>query len=539
MNFSRLRLSLSDSSDITGRFALTLAAATTTVTLVSIMISLLLALSTGEYTLLLTNLVVLALALASTLLVLRGYIREASILLVVTYTFGALGSSITNPLLAALALISAAALASPTAFVVVNLLVLGRVGLEAVAFTALNSSAIATGALNLEAYLSPLFSLTLLSLVMRYFITITQNTAQRAQRSADLLQASAEIGQAATRLLDTRDLLNQTASLLASRFNYYGVRIYQVNEAGTELFLSADSSETKTQRTESRRIPVSAQTAVGQAVLRARFTIVRYNDQSLNHDDWGLHTRSQLALPLLSRDRVIGVIDIQSRDDEAFSSNDLQALLVVTEVLSSALGNARLFEAQRQTAEENQRLYESAQASLREIQRLNQELTGQAWDSYTQQGELGVTLERSALITKAEWTEGLKRASEARQPVLHQNGEADPVVAVPLLLRGEVIGAIEIQPSENTPPADTLEMVEAVAQRLAVSLENARLYEETTAAAAYEQRINDIAARYQEVTTVDELLRITVTELSQSLGAAQGAIRLSRSRPEGERDDNE
>ncbi len=539
MNFSRLRLSLSDSSDITGRFALTLAAATTTVTLVSITISLLLALSTGEYTLLLTNLVVLALALASTLLVLRGYIREASILLVVTYTFGALGSSITNPLLAALALISAAALASPTAFVVVNLLVLGRVGLEAVAFTALNSSAIATGALNLEAYLSPLFSLTLLSLVMRYFITITQSTAQRAQRSADLLQASAEIGQAATRLLDTRDLLNQTASLLASRFNYYGVRIYQVNEAGTELFLSADSSETKTQRTESRRIPVSAQTAVGQAVLRARFTIVRYNDQSLNHDDWGLHTRSQLALPLLSRDRVIGVIDIQSRDDEAFSSNDLQALLVVTEVLSSALGNARLFEAQRQTAEENQRLYESAQASLREIQRLNQELTGQAWDSYTQQGELGVTLERSALITKAEWTEGLKRASEARQPVLHQNGEADPVVAVPLLLRGEVIGAIEIQPSENTPPADTLEMVEAVAQRLAVSLENARLYEETTAAAAYEQRINDIAARYQEVTTVDELLRITVTELSQSLGAAQGAIRLSRSRPEGERDDNE
>jgi GAF domain-containing protein len=536
MNMSNLRLSLRDPSDINARFALTLSIATASVTLVSTVISLLLAFATGQYITLAANVVVVVLAVSSTILVLRGYIRHAAVLLIITYTAGALGSSIANPLLAALALIAAATLANPTAFVIVNLIVLGRVGLEAIIFTALNTHAITTGVLNLDAYVSPLFSLTLLSLVTRYFITITQNTAQKAQRSAELLQASADIGQAASRLLDSRDLLNQTSNLMASRFNYYIVRIYQVNDAGTELVLSADSGETRTQRPETRRHAVNAQLAVGQAVLRARYTIVRFGDQGFTREDWELHTRSQLALPLLSRDRVIGVVDIQSRDDDAFSSNDLQALLVVTEVLSSALGNARLFEAQRQTAEENQSLYESAQANLREIQRLNQELTGQVWDSYTQQGELGVTLQQTSLSTKADWTEGLKRASEARQAIVHQTDESEPVVAVPLLLRGEVIGAIEVQPNQNTHPSETLEMVEAVAQRLAVSLENARLYEETTAAAAHEQRINDIAARYQEVTTVDELLRITVTELSESLGAESGAIRLSRVKPEGERD---
>ena len=66
----------------------------------------------------------------------------------------------------------------------------------------------------------------------------------------------------------------------------------------------------------------------------------------------------------------------------------------------------------------------------------------------------------------------------------------------------------------------------AVAQRLALSLENARLYEATLEAAAQEQRINDIAARFQSVATVDELLRITLAELSETLGAEHSSIRL-------------
>jgi uncharacterized protein YunC (DUF1805 family) len=71
-------------------------------------------------------------------------------------------------------------------------------------------------------------------------------------------------------------------------------------------------------------------------------------------------------------------------------------------------------------------------------------------------------------------------------------------------------------------------MVQAVAQRLALSLENARLYEATLQAAAQEQRINDIAARFQSVATIDELLRITLAELSETLGAERGSIRLGR-----------
>src|SRR5690606_26051157 len=99
-------------------------------------------------------------------------------------------------------------------------------------------------------------------------------------------------------------------------------------------------------------------------------------------------------------------------------------------------------------------------------------------------------------------------------------------VAVPVVLRGEVIGAIEVEPSEEIEAANTVEMMQAVAQRLAISLDNARLFEEAQAATAQEQRINQIVTRYQSANSVDDLLRITLTELSQTLGAQHGAIRL-------------
>jgi hypothetical protein len=70
-------------------------------------------------------------------------------------------------------------------------------------------------------------------------------------------------------------------------------------------------------------------------------------------------------------------------------------------------------------------------------------------------------------------------------------------------------------------------MMRTVTQRLALSLDKARLFEESQEATAQEQRINEIVARYQSVTNVDELLRITLVELSQTLGATGGAIRLS------------
>jgi hypothetical protein len=69
-------------------------------------------------------------------------------------------------------------------------------------------------------------------------------------------------------------------------------------------------------------------------------------------------------------------------------------------------------------------------------------------------------------------------------------------------------------------------MVRALSQRLAVSLDNARLFEESHEATAQEQRVSEIVAQYQSANSVDELLQITLEGLAETLGAEEGAIRL-------------
>ena len=95
-----------------------------------------------------------------------------------------------------------------------------------------------------------------------------------------------------------------------------------------------------------------------------------------------------------------------------------------------------------------------------------------------------------------------------------------------MMLGNEVIGAIEVEATDGTQEADIRDMVNAVAQRLALNLDKARLFEESQEATAREQRINEIVTRYQSLNNIDELLRITLQELSQSLGATHSSIRL-------------
>ena len=239
------------------------------------------------------------------------------------------------------------------------------------------------------------------------------------------------------------------------------------------------------------------------------------------------NTRSELALPILDGDKIIGALDVQSRRYEIFTTEVIQALQVVANQLGITIRNARLFEEQEKATGEARRLFLESETNLREIQRLNQQLTRSGWQDYLQTGKpvSGVTLQSDEMLTSAEWSTHLLEASQGRQSVTSER-DGQRIIAVPMMLGNEVIGAIEVEATDTTQESDITEMVNAVAQRLALSLDKARLFEESREATASEQRINQIVTRYQSVNNVDELLRITLQELSQSLGATHSSIRL-------------
>jgi GAF domain-containing protein len=198
--------------------------------------------------------------------------------------------------------------------------------------------------------------------------------------------------------------------------------------------------------------------------------------------------------------------------------------------LSQAIQNARLFEGQQQNLLQNRRLFLESETNLREIERLNRQLTGQSWQEYIVERDpamFGVQITGEDVSPgAAEWTPAMRQAAERRRIVSQQRGD-EQTLAVPINIRGEAIGAIEVRLSGQQNQTEVRNIVQAVAERMAVNLENIRLFEQARIAAEREQQINRITARLQGLTSIEDVLSTALDTLGQALGAERGSIRLA------------
>jgi GAF domain-containing protein len=362
-----------------------------------------------------------------------------------------------------------------------------------------------------------------LAMLIRYVNGGIERAALDSIKSSERLQVTNEVGRIASTMLDLDELLKTTVDLISESFGYYHVQVFMVDEERQYANLVASTGRVGRELlNRGHRLAVGSQSVIGRVTQLGDVVIARDTDAESVHSRNELlpSTRSELALPIIEGDRIIGALDVQSADINAFSPNAIQLLQVVAGQLTVAIRNARLFEMQAESVRENKRLFLESEASLREIQRLNRQLTHQVWENYQHGHSNGVVLTRQGEPAKPDWTQSMVTASQTRQPVV--NG----TIAVPLMLRGAVIGAIEVEPGKEGQNA--AEIVEAVASRLAINLDNARLFEESQQATAQEQHINAIVGQYQSALSVEELLQITLTELSQSLDAPVGKIRLAQ-----------
>lgn len=469
-------------------------------------------------------------------------LRLASVVLMVlllTVTVVATGSQLmVFLLLATLTLSVAAALANRLAYMVVNVVVFARglmiVLLPAAAAAAAGAGTIFTRETSLE--LTSLLSLVVVSVTARYFIEQLSQTVRETHRDAQRTAATAQIAQITAGTLDLSALFSRSVELIRDHFDFYHVQVFMLDERGEYAALASSTGAVGQQLlARQHRLAVGSTSVIGRVTYYGQPVIAADTDLDPLHrvNDLLPDTRSEMAVPIFDGERIIGALDVQSRTPRAFAPQDVQVLQTLADLLAVAIRNARLFEDKTRANAEQERLIQMADTNMREIQRLNQQLTRSGWSQFLeQQPEAeGVTLRDGALETDSAWSRTLTEAARAAHPVTAPANGRPGLVAVPVLLRGEVIGAIEVEPDEALLPADVIEVVEAVAQRLAFSLDNARLFEEARLATVQEQRINAIAAQYQSVNSVDDLLRITLTELSETLGARRGAIRLGSASP--------
>jgi len=230
------------------------------------------------------------------------------------------------------------------------------------------------------------------------------------------------------------------------------------------------------------------------------------------------NTRSEAALPLKSRGETIGILDVQSTAPGAFSNDDLQTLTALANQVSIAFENARLLTETR--------------AALTQVQEVYNEFTRAEWSratSHAEQAGFRYHAGRIELLENELRTSEVVSAVENGQvAVQHANGskEKRAAVAVPVKLRGEVIGVLHIESNDSSREwqEDEITLVEAVAERAAFAMENARLFQDARRRAAKEQMISEASAKIGSAFNLENILQTTAEELERVLGGSEVLI---------------
>jgi GAF domain-containing protein len=368
----------------------------------------------------------------------------------------------------------------------------------------------------------------------------TRSTNRVALHSGTI-QHLTEIGDSIARTLFERQELDMflmhTATSIEQCFNTIvdHVNLYTIEPDSQYVVLRASTGPTGERLlAQEEKIEIGGLTVVGHATRTGEAFLVpdlTHNTIYSPHDLLP-KTRSELAIPLVINNEIIGALDVQSSHPNAFDAETVSLLRAIALQVTMAVDGLRLHESVERSMRENQALNEQTQASLREIRRLNYLLTGRAWADYIRQqaDAAAMTLEfedeRTQTHPEADWTPSLDRAaSEHRVITTHADGRH--VIALPIMVRDEVIGAMEFELDPDSDISDSnLELISAVGQRLGLAMENRRLFDETQRVAQREALINDIGAQLQSATGVDAIIQHAAHHLQESLAAQRVTIRI-------------
>ena len=173
---------------------------------------------------------------------------------------------------------------------------------------------------------------------------LIRETSQRA----NLLQTSSDVGRAATSILDEDILIDQTIELIIDGFGFQSVQIYLPDLRNNKILRPHKYMEFGL----TEQIKVGDDHAIGRSVLTRKSAVVRYQTNADKTDASILSDpQSELAVPLQVGNTLIGVIDVQSTDFNAFTEEEISTLETLSAQLAVAIQNARTFREQQETAE--------------------------------------------------------------------------------------------------------------------------------------------------------------------------------------------
>ena len=338
---------------------------------------------------------------------------------------------------------------------------------------------------------------------------LASNLRERSHRQ----ELISQISRRTATLLRLDELLGQAATLIRDSFDYFTVAVFLVS--GDELVLKASTHPAAPQHINNFRLKVGQEGICGWVAAAGRPLVVGDVSRESRYVSIldSAKTLSELAVPILRSDRVIGVLDVQSSRLDAFSEMDVLTQQTIADQLSSSIENARLYEETGRRAERLSLVnrISAAAGAVLDLDDLLETVHREVTPIFEADAffialldEKGDTLDfriqvdegRRETPVREPLGSGLtSRVVATRKPLLvNASGPEDPSgtlwgtgkaptswIGVPMLIGERLIGVMSVQ-TYRVRRYDTEDLLLAttIADQVAVAVENARLYEKVT-----------------------------------------------------------
>lgn len=301
---------------------------------------------------------------------------------------------------------------------------------------------------------------------------------------------------------------------------------------------------------ETENIAINDGSALLEAVRTRQPVMVSLEDPPLRRAHFLPGTFDGVAVPVIYRNNIIGVLDVQSTSQEGFNEDEARVLNTLGDGLAAAIVNLRLVtdlqtSVARQEAENAalrsrlQSLRQADRASRNVWERLvvsrNQAATGNGGAKGAANPNAALAYgfdfdgQHGAHIPASDLPNALRAVLETGAHQVRQEGDVK-VISVPINLRGQLLGAMSFSVAKDRVLSDKqIETAKIVAERLALALENRQLFEQTQAQAERERKASEAASLFITSTDVESVMNVAVRSFNEALGAIHTRIHLQPS----------
>lgn len=317
--------------------------------------------------------------------------------------------------------------------------------------------------------------------------TLEQQVTERTKQ----LTATNEVGRVASSILDPDELLLKTANLITEQFNYYYTSIYLLDPSEKWADLKEATGQAgKVLKQNRHRLEISGKSMVAGCIRDRAPRIAQNTAEEKQRFENPLlpYTRSEIALPLIIGDRILGALNVQSTKAADFGPAVIETMQNMASHVTVALENARLFQ--------------EAQQSINELRAIQKQYLLEGWSS--------------TKTYNKDLEYGIGEPSDA----------ATQTLEIPINLRDQSLGQITLESNDEWTP-EQQSLIDAVTAQAAIALENARLVSESRQIALRERTMTEINSKIWGSTSIDGILQTVIKELGRRMDASVATIELN------------